>query len=53
LAFATGGSLDYRISDHVSYRVLQPELLWTRFRASPGDDGQIGLRLSSGLVWRW
>src|SRR6266850_4070514 len=45
-AASFGGSVDYRITDRLSYRIVQPELLLTRI-----DTGnQYNFRLSTGLV---
>jgi hypothetical protein len=46
---AVGGNLDVRITDHVDYRVLQPELLLTRF----GNNFHRDLRASTGFTFSW
>ncbi len=53
-AFAAsfGGSIDYRITDRLSYRIVQPELLLTRSgTAFTGNWSQYNFRLSTGLVF--
>ena len=53
-AAALGGSVDFRITDRLSYRIVQPELLYTR-PGSPvmGNNwSQYNFRLSTGLVFR-
>lgn len=46
-AAAFGGSIDYRISDRFSYRIMQPELLLTRFSRSTQPD----VRVSTGIMF--
>jgi hypothetical protein len=48
-AAAAGGSLDVRLTDHVGYRVLQPELVLTQF----GNNFRRDLRASTGLTFSW
>jgi len=49
---AFGGSIDYRITDRLSSRIVQPELLLTRSgSAFAGDWNQYNFRLSTGLVF--
>ena len=51
-AASFGGSVDYRLTDRLSYRIVQPELLLTRSTtggASPWT--QTNFRLSSGIVF--
>jgi len=51
-AAAFGASVDYRITDRLSYRILEPELLVTRLgSATTNNWQQYNLRLSSGLVF--
>lgn len=47
-AFATGAEahLDFRLSDRIWLRAIQPTALWTRF----GDQWQFNWRLSAGFV---
>jgi len=47
-AFATGAEahLDFRLSDRIWLRALQPAALWTNF----GDSWQFNWRVSAGLV---
>jgi hypothetical protein len=46
-----GGSVDYRITDRLSYRIVQPELLLTRFVSNfSGNWSQYDFRLSTGVV---
>jgi hypothetical protein len=51
-AASFGGSVDYRITDRLSYRIVQPELLLTR-SGSMGTNNwnQYNLRLSTGVVF--
>jgi hypothetical protein len=46
-AASFGGSVDYRINDRLSYRLVQAELLLTRF----GGSAQPDLRVATGLVF--
>jgi hypothetical protein len=50
-AFASsfGGNLDIRLSEHLSWRVLQPEVLFTKF----GNRYEPNLRASTGLVFHF
>ena len=50
-AFAAsfGGNVDVKITDRVSYRLVQPEYLLTRF----GNSVQNGFRVSTGFVFRF
>lgn len=51
-AASLGGNIDYRISNHVSYRILQPELFLTRSgTAAASNWNQYNLRVSSGIVF--
>ncbi|HEY3454116.1 MAG TPA: hypothetical protein VGK64_05890 [Bryobacteraceae bacterium] len=51
-AASFGGSIDYRITDRLSYRIVQPELLLTRSgTAFTGNWSQYNFRLSTGLVF--
>jgi hypothetical protein len=51
-AAAIGASVDYRITDRLSYRIFEPELLVTRFGSSATNAWQhYNFRLSSGLVF--
>lgn len=49
-AFATGAEaqLDFRLSDGIWLRAVQPALLWTNF----GDRWQFSWRVSAGIVLR-
>lgn len=47
LAASFGGSVDYRINDRLSYRIVQPEFLLTRC----GGSAQPGIRVSTGIVF--
>jgi hypothetical protein len=47
-AASFGGSVDYRITDRLSYRIVQPELLLIR---SDSTGNQYNFRLSTGLVF--
>lgn len=52
LAASFGGSLDYRITDRLSYRIIQPELFLTRLAIEAAPSGnQYNLRLSTGIVF--
>jgi hypothetical protein len=47
-----GGSVDYRITDRLSYRIIQPELLLTRSGSDrTGNWNQYNFRLSTGVVF--
>lgn len=46
-AASFGGSIDYRINARFSYRIIQPELLLTRFGGSTQPD----VRVSSGILF--
>jgi len=51
-AASFGGSLDYRITDRLSYRIVQPELLLTRSGSmATANWNQYNFRLSSGIVF--
>ena len=51
-AASFGASVDYRITDRVSYRVIQPELLLTRSGTeTSGSSNHYNFRLSTGLVF--
>ena len=51
-AASFGGSVDYRITDRLSYRLVQPELLLTRSGGrDTGTWNQYSFRLSTGLVF--
>jgi hypothetical protein len=52
LAASFGGSVDYRITDRLSYRIVQPEFLLTRSGSmATGNWNQYNFRLSSGIVF--
>jgi hypothetical protein len=44
---AAGGSLDVRLTEHVAYRILQAEAVWTRF----GTHVQTDIRGSTGITF--
>jgi hypothetical protein len=46
-AGSLGAGLDYRISDHLSYRIVQPELLVVNFVGST----PINMRISTGIAF--
>ncbi len=48
-AASAGGSFDFRINDRISYRVAQPEALFTRI----GGSMYYNFRVSTGLVFRF
>ena len=48
-AMDLGGSIDLRVSDHISVRVAQPGLLLTRFNS----ESQKNFRYSAGLVFNF
>jgi hypothetical protein len=48
-AASFGGSIEYRITDRLAYRLIQPELLLTRF----GGSTQADVRISTGIVFRF
>ena len=48
-AFAVGGGIDYPISSHFSFRVVQADYLSSHTL----DQDQRSLRLTTGLVFRW
>ena len=51
-AAAFGGSVDYRITDRLSYRIIEPELFVMRFGSGATDNWQhYNLRISSGIVF--
>ena len=51
-AASFGGSVDYRITDRLSYRIVQPELFLTRSGSMFTDNwNQYNFRLSTGLVF--
>jgi len=50
LAAAAGGSIDYRISERWSCRVVQPELVVIHVG---GAASRLNLRISTGLVFRF
>lgn len=51
-AASFGGSVDYRITNRLSYRIVQPELLLTRSGSmATGNFNQYNFRLSSGIVF--
>jgi hypothetical protein len=51
-AASFGGSVDYRITDRLSYRIVQPELLLTRSGSiDTGNWNQYNFRLSTGVVF--
>jgi len=49
-ALSLGGKVDYRVTDHLTYRILQPELLLVRFQNSTVRDSRIstGVNLTFG-----
>jgi hypothetical protein len=50
-AAAFGASVDYRITDRLSYRILEPELLVTRLGSAVTNNWQqYNFKLSSGIV---
>jgi hypothetical protein len=52
LAASFGGSLDYHITDRLSYRIIQPELLLTcSAMMAKASWNQLNLRLSTGIVF--
>jgi hypothetical protein len=51
-AASFGGSVDYRITDWLSYRIVQPELLLNRSGSiDTGNWNQYNFRLSTGVVF--
>jgi hypothetical protein len=46
---AVGGSIDIHLTNHVDYRLIQPEVVWTRF----GITTQRDLRASTGIAVRF
>lgn len=51
-AVAFGASVDYRITDRLSYRILEPEVFVTRSGSSATNSWQqYNVRLSSGIVF--
>lgn len=50
LAMSLGGSIDYRVSDHLTYRIVQPEHLVISVEGSQRSDSRLstGLRFSFG-----
>lgn len=48
-AASFGGSIDYRINDLLSYRIIQPEYLLTRFSGSTPPN----IRVSTGIVLKF
>ena len=52
-AASLGGSVDYRISDRLSYRIIQPELLTTVTNAGGTLRAYPNVRISTGLVFRF
>jgi len=51
-AASFGGSLDYRITDRLSFRIIQPELLLIRSGGRGSEPwNQSNLKLSSGIVF--
>jgi len=51
----SGGSVDYRMSDRLTYRIIQPEVLTTVGHFYPGRGAIVdaNLRVSSGLIFRF
>jgi hypothetical protein len=47
---AFGGSVDYRISDRLAYRILQPDLVVTHLG---GVVNRMNFRVSTGIVFRF
>jgi len=51
-AASFGGSVDYRITDRLSYRIVQPELLLNRSGSMGAENwNQYNFRLSTGVVF--
>ena len=51
-AAAFGGSLDYRITNRLSYRIVQPEILLTRMGSAASENwNQYTFRLSTAVVF--
>lgn len=48
-AMTLGGGADYRFTDHVSFRLIQVEYLYTHF----GGVRQNSARIEAGIVYRW
>jgi opacity protein-like surface antigen len=48
-AMTFGGGADFELTNHVSFRLVQAEYLYTSF----GGTHQNNARISSGLVYRW
>lgn len=52
-AVSLGGSVDYRISDRVSYRIIQPEFLASLSNAGETFRAYPNMRVSTGLVFNF
>ncbi len=52
-AFTAGGGLDWALSHHISWRVVQTEYFMTSFSNPLGSHPQNNIRVSSGLLFRW
>jgi len=51
-AVSLGGSMDYRITNRLSYRIVQPEVLFTRSGSMATSNlNQYNFRMSTGLVF--
>jgi opacity protein-like surface antigen len=48
-AMAVGGGLDAKVHDNVAIRIAQVDYVMTRW----ADDTQNGVRVSTGIVFRW
>lgn len=48
-----GGGLDISLSNHFSWRAIQTEYLMTKFNNPGGANPQNGVRISTGLLFRW
>jgi len=48
-AMSLGGGADYKLTEHVSLRLIQVEYLYTHF----GGVRQNNARIESGIVYRW
>jgi opacity protein-like surface antigen len=48
-AMTLGGGADYKFTDHVSFRLIQIEYLYTHF----GGARQNNARIEAGIVYRW
>ncbi|HWX53620.1 MAG TPA: OmpA family protein [Verrucomicrobiae bacterium] len=48
-----GGGLDLNLNRHFAWRTFQADYLFTKFNDATGKDRQNGVRLSTGLVFRF